>query len=136
MTLYLDTSSLLKLYVEEGGSDQIASLTGRASTVATSAVAYAEARAAVARRRRERVLTPRSAAQVIESLDADWASFARIEVTDALARRAGLLADQFGLRGFDAIHLASFELVLERADDQALFSSADAALSRAAGRLG
>jgi hypothetical protein len=43
-----------------------------------------------------------------------------------------------GLRGFDASHLASFELVLERAgnDDEVLFSTADDNLARAARRLG
>lgn len=43
-----------------------------------------------------------------------------------------------GLRGFGAIHLASFELVLERAgnNDEVLFSTADDNLARAARRLG
>ena len=54
------------------------------------------------------------------------------------ARRAGHLADRFNLRGFDAIHLASFELVLERAgdEDEVIFSTADDRLARAARRLG
>ena len=40
LILYLDTSSLIKLYVEESGSSDIESLVGQASLVCTSVVAY------------------------------------------------------------------------------------------------
>ena len=53
MILYLDTSSLVKLYVEEGGSEEVRRDIHQASLVATSCVAYAEARAALARQHRE-----------------------------------------------------------------------------------
>ena len=44
MTVYLDTSSLIKLFVEETGSDLVrAQIEG--ALVTTSIVAYAEARA-------------------------------------------------------------------------------------------
>jgi hypothetical protein len=39
LILYLDTSSLIKLYVEENGSSEIESLVGQASLVCTSVVA-------------------------------------------------------------------------------------------------
>ena len=138
MTLYLDTSSLVKLYVEEPDSDQVASLAARADFVVSSTVAYAECRAALARRRRERTLRPTALTAIVATLDADWQRFATVDVTDTLARRAGDLADRFNLRGFDAIHLASFELVLERAgdEDEVIFSTADDRLARAARRLG
>ena len=54
MTLYLDTSSLVKLYVDEPGSDAVHRLVGTATAVATSSIAYTETRAALTRRRRER----------------------------------------------------------------------------------
>lgn len=46
MILYLDTSSLIKLYVEEDGSSEIESLVEQATLVCTSVVAYPEARSA------------------------------------------------------------------------------------------
>lgn len=58
MTLYLDTSSLVKLYVAESGSDTVRALVDAATVVATSSVAYTEARAALAGRRGERTLRP------------------------------------------------------------------------------
>ena len=54
MILYLDTSSLVKLYVDEPGSEDVLRLVDQAELVTTSVVAYAEARAALARRRREK----------------------------------------------------------------------------------
>ena len=137
MTLYLDTSSLVKRYLDEVDSDRVAQLVDGADVVATSAVTYAEARATFARRRRERLLTPAAYAVITRQFDADWPAFLVIEVTETLARSAGLLADRLGLRGFDAVHLASFEYLLSRVEDDAPhFSSADARLARAARKLG
>jgi uncharacterized protein with PIN domain len=72
VTLYLDTSSLVKLYVEEDDSDRVARLVAEADTVASSAVAYAECRAALARRRQERALRPADLAAIVATFDADW----------------------------------------------------------------
>ena len=49
--LYLDTSSLVKIYVAEQGSKDVQALVAQATVVATSRVAYPEMRAAFARRR-------------------------------------------------------------------------------------
>jgi predicted nucleic acid-binding protein len=136
VTAYCDTSSLVKLYVAEPDSDEISELVQRASVVATSVVAYAEARAAFARRRRERHLSAAGHARILAQLDADWSAWLTVDVTEPLARAAGHLAARFGLRGFDAIHLASFETILSRADDEEVrFSSADRRLTRAAAKL-
>jgi uncharacterized protein with PIN domain len=54
MVLYLDTSSLVKLYVAEEDSKEIADLVGSATVVATSIITYVEARSAFARRFREK----------------------------------------------------------------------------------
>lgn len=137
MTLYLDTSSLVKLYVAEPGSDDIHRLVAGADAVVTSVVAYAEARAAFARRRREKLMTTAEAATVVRHLDTDWPRFVRLPVDDELAQAAGRLAAAQALRGYDAIHLASFARLLEHCgDDDVRFSCADARLERAARALG
>ena len=136
MTAYLDSSSLVKLYVDEAGSDDVRQLVGTAGAVATSIVAYAEVCASLARQRRERALTPRAFAQAKRMFEEDWSRIVVLNVTPAISRRAGQLAERHKLRGFDSIHLASFATLLERSPDDALhFSSADARLSRAAGSL-
>lgn len=54
MIACLDTSSLVKLYVEESDSDRVRDLVESVDVVATSRVAYTEAVAAFGRRLREK----------------------------------------------------------------------------------
>ena len=107
MNLYLDTSALVKLYVAETGTGDVQSWVAQASVVATSRVAYPEARAALARRMREGSITTAVLRSAVRDLDRDFGSFAVVEATPRVARAAGVLAEKRGLRGFDAIHLAS-----------------------------
>ncbi len=137
MTLYCDTSSLIKLYISEPGSDDVRALVGTASVVASSAIAYPEVRATLARLRRERLLTPAAFAQVKRQFEADWPSVASIAVDEPQIREAGELAERHGLRALDGIHLAAFASIIARAgDDDVEFSSFDERLVKAAKKLG
>lgn len=135
MILYLDTSSLVKLYVEEPGSPAVHADIEGSELVTTSIVAYAEARAALARRRREGSLTAAEHGKARAGLDADWPRLLTVGVTESLARRAGDLAEGQKLRGFDALHLAAYlTVVQEFPGERVRFSTADLALDRAARR--
>lgn len=136
MRLYLDTSALVKLYVEEDGSALMREAVREADAVATSAIAYVEARAAFARRRRERALSPGDYRRTLLEFDADWQHYVSIEVTDSLIRKAAGLAEEHGLRVYDAIHLASAAALNEKLAERMVFSSWDASLSAAARREG
>jgi len=107
MIVYLDTSSLVKLYVEEEGSTDVAVVVKNARVAATSMIAYAEARAAFARRFREGSLTKRAYKTLLLSFEKDWINYLQVKVSQDLIRRAGDLAEKHGLRGFGAIHLSS-----------------------------
>lgn len=136
MTLYLDTSSLIKLFVEEEGSEAVRQLFEEADVVATSVVAYPEARAALARLRREGALTAAKFVSAKRDFDEQWPAFLSLHVTDQLGRAAGELAEQHRLRGYDSIHLASFAEVARRAGlRDTIFSSFDDRLNRAARSL-
>lgn len=137
MTVYLDTSNLAKLYIAEPGADEVAGLVRDADVVATSVLAYPEMRGMLARRRREGLLTAKEHAAVVAQLDADWPRFLAVGFTPDLAVAAGRLADTHRLRGGDAAHLASFELLLASAgNDDVTFSCADDGLTKAARSLG
>ena len=135
MILYLDTSSLVKLYVEEPGSDEVRQDLIEADSAATSAVSYAEACAAFARHRRNGKVSAATLRLVKRDFDADWLRLAIVEPTSALCHAAGELAERYALRGCDSIQLAAF-LALARAQHrfETRFSSFDRDLNRAAAR--
>lgn len=104
MILYLDTSALAKMYLEEEGSDQVRRWADEAEALATSQVALAELAAAVARRNREGDLTDDEARQIRSVAEEDWADFVVVHLDE---HQAAALAFRHELRGFDAIHLAA-----------------------------
>ena len=133
MTLYLDTSSLVKLYVAEPGSDVVRGLVTQATVVATSGIAYPETRAALARRRRERALTAAAFTRARRAFEDDWPRYLAVEVSASVCREAGELAQRYRLRGYDAVHLASYlEVARGAGAAETKFSSFDDRLNRAA----
>lgn len=105
--LYLDTSALVKLFLNEEGRDLTISAVAAASESCTSAVACVEARSAFARKLRDRSLDTITHRRIVEALNLRWPAMLRREVTLALASEAGELAQRHLLRGYDAVHLAS-----------------------------
>lgn len=133
MILYLDTSSMVKLYVEEVGSETVRRLTQQASRIAVSVVAYPEARSAFARRHREGGLTRAGLRSAAASLERDWNRIVRLAVTEEVYRAAATLAERHALRALDSLHLASFLSLRRRLPRRAAaFSSFDRRLQRAA----
>ncbi len=136
MTLYLDTSALVKLYVREAHSSVVRKRVRGATIICTSRVAYVEARAAFARRGREGTITTRALGRIVRQLDRDWSAYAVLEVTAELARRAGALAASRALRGYDALHLASALELGSLFDQPVHFLAYDEKLVRAAAAEG
>ena len=134
MILYLDTSSLLKLFLAEVHSDLVAQWAEAAEAIATSQVAYPEAMSALARRWSQGDLTGEELAVARERLDGAWPTYVLLQVNE---RMAGELAGDFLLRGFDAIHLAAaYDLRSRFPSEDLVFSSFDTDLIRAAGLIG
>ena len=136
MNLYLDTSALVKLYVEEEGSATVREAVAGADSVATAAVAYVEARAAFARRRRERRLSSDDYRRTVHELDTDWEHYLLLELTSTLIRRAAEFAETHALRAYDAVHLASAKILRERLQGPIHFACWDYNLMTAARREG
>ena len=86
MILYLDTSSLVKLYVREDGSDEVKALFDRARVVATSQAAYAEACAAFARKHRQGDFTDAQYHTVITNLQRHWGAYFALDVSWPVSR--------------------------------------------------
>lgn len=134
MIAYLDTSSLVKLYVEEKDSALVRRLVEGAEVVATSVVAYPETRAAFARQHREGGVTTAERDQAKADFEQDWPRYLTVEVSEGIYRHAGNLAETHRLRGFDSIHLASYLSLFREGAREVRFSAFDAAMNRAAGK--
>jgi len=132
MIAYLDSSALVKLYIQEPGSSEVRALVSEARIVATSRVAYVEARAGFARKLREGELLQEEYSQIVEDFKEDWEKYFVVEVSENVARLGGRLVEKHPLRGFDAIHLASALLLKERANLEVFFSCFDKRLKTAA----
>ena len=123
----------MKLYVDESGSTEVDAGVARAAAVATARVTYAEARAAFARHAREGGMTTSDLRRVVRQLDEDWERYSIVEITDAVVRRAGGLAERHKLRGYDAVQLAA-ALEVRLAGGDVEFSLFDDRLTHAARR--
>jgi predicted nucleic acid-binding protein len=136
--LYLDSSALIKLYIEEAGSSAVRAAVNEAAAVCTHLIAYAEVRAGLAKPMRMGRLTEQQVEFQVGCVEMDWPSARVVGVTESLVRRAGDLAHRHALRGYDSVHLAAAEEVYRVVDDGRMFRFAafDAALAAAGRALG
>lgn len=128
MILYLDTSALVKLVVQEPGSDAVDGLAATAEYAVSSVIAYAECRSAIARAAKAGRV---DAAAAVRSLDRVWDAVQTLDVDVRLSARAGELASRHLLRGMDSLHLAS-ALEVATPDILVAFATFDRGLARAA----
>ena len=108
---YLDSSALVKMLLDEPGSDVARSLWSGADLVITSIVAYAEVHAALAMASRLGRLAESDNTRAKVYWESMWRSVSIVEATRDVVETAGSLAERHQLRGFDAIHLASASVV-------------------------
>jgi predicted nucleic acid-binding protein len=108
--LFLDSSALVKRYIAEEGSDWVAGLLAPAAgnVLYTAVVSGAEVVAALVRRQRGGSLAANEASHAIAEFRDDWMTlYESVGADRALITRAMLLAERYGLRGYDAVQLAS-----------------------------
>ena len=132
-TTYLDASAIVKLLLREADAETARWLWHSAERRATSAVAYVEARAALAAAVRDGRLGSDTVALRKRELARRWRQCQPVALDDRLLQLAGSIADDEGLRALDAIHLAT---ALYVADARTLFVTWDRRLAGAASRLG
>jgi len=105
--LYLDSSALVKRYVSEPGSQETKAAIEAASVVGTAVVSRAEVAAALAKAVRMDALTQSEAWASLQVFRAEWNNFVQVQVNQMVVARADTLAWEQGLRGYNAVHLAS-----------------------------
>ena len=127
MTLYVDTSALLKRYHREHDSDGAIALMASDPVVVTSRLTEVEARRNIVR-----IFDSDDAVrwkrQLLEDLDA----FALVSLDATTCNDAARIAEQTGCRSLDALHLAS----ALRAGSNTTLLTFDARQAQAARSLG
>ena len=107
MNVYFETSALVKLFLEEPGADQARDLWDDADLVTVALIAYPEARAALSSAARAGRISPEESEDLRYKLGRRWTQTQVIDFDEPVAFSAGDLAERFGLRGYDAVHLAT-----------------------------
>jgi uncharacterized protein len=130
---YFDTSALIALLIEEPISERSAALWDEFDRLVAVSLVYVEARAALAQAERMARLSRSDLRQAVAALADLYAQLDRIAVTEELASHAGDLAEDHGLRAYDAVHLAAALLV---ADAGLVVVTGDRTLRRAATAAG
>lgn len=105
--VYFDSSALVKLLVNEDGSDLADALWDGCDAATSSRLAYPEVCWALAAAEINHQLDPedvRTAQAMWETL---WSEVRPVELTASVEQEAGRLARTHSLRGADAVHLAS-----------------------------
>ncbi|MCY4194775.1 MAG: type II toxin-antitoxin system VapC family toxin [bacterium] len=105
--VYFDASALVKLVVEESGSDIAATLWDGCDAALSSRLSYPEVRAALAAAGRNHDFDGAALKRCEQDWEQFWAAIRPVELTYQVQMSAGQLAKHHHLRGSDAIHLAS-----------------------------
>jgi uncharacterized protein len=128
---YVDTSVLVKVLIDEPGSDRARRLWQVAEELASVTLISVEARAALAAARRGKRLTPVQHRRAVANLGELLDQLDLVGVGDEIIEQAGDLAESAPLRAFDAVHLAGALMV-----EATVMASADKDLCGAAERFG
>ena len=136
MILYLDTSALVKRHIQEMGTNDVISWMRAAQTIGMSVITRAEAAAAFARMVRMSVIDKLTAESLLSEFRQHWPQYIRLRVTEITIARADAMAWEMGLRGYDAVHLASAMMWQEALQEPVTMVTYDRQLWEAAAQIG
>jgi predicted nucleic acid-binding protein len=126
--IYVDSSAMVKRYVQEIDSDHAeAMLLGDPEWV-TGQHTYVEVAIALARR-----ATDDEVGHALAAFDRDWTRTAVVAIDDAVCRRAARIGAETMARSLDALHLAAAERVGMRSIPIATFDLRLAQIARSLG---
>ena len=136
MIVYLDTSALIKQFIAEVDSRAVDQFAATAKIVGTSIISRAEVAAALAKTARIGSLRREDASQALAIFRSHWSRLVRLKVTEALVAKADALAWEHGLRGYDAVHLATAALWQETINEPITLATFDRQLWQAGQSIG
>lgn len=131
MRLFLDSSALIKRYIDERGTEQVVRSCREAEEIVLSVICAPELISAFQRLRRERKLSTSQYRALKKDLAADLVQAAIVRLSEAVLSRTVETLEKTTVKTLDAIHIAS---ALEASCD--LLLSADHRQCEAARKMG
>ena len=132
MILFCDTSALLKLFIDEQGSESMINARSSSKGIAVCRITWAESMAALAQRTRFKGTNQSGLAQARSMFEKAWPGFVIADITQPLVEKAGVFAEAFALRGYDSVQLAAAHQLHEQFALPLTFACFDRRLNQAA----
>jgi len=130
--VYLDSTALVKRYIAESGSVEVARMIERATVVGTAVISRAEVAGALAGAARLGLLPHEQARAVLDVFRAQWSDLVRLQLTETVVSRADAQAWDRRLRANAALHLAAALVWQEALGEAVTFATYDRPLWQAA----
>ncbi len=127
MKAFLDTSTLIKKYVSEPGSDRLEELLEKVSEIVVAPIYWIELNSALERRLHEKTLSHPQVAAIRQEAGKDLTYFSRVIWNEVLEQKAVEMIKKYYFKALDSVQIASG--ILSRADlfltsDQSLYKTA------------
>lgn len=136
MIVYADTSALVKLFVAESHSDATRRTFQKAQALGTGLLTRAELGAALARGMRRGLISESEAQEARHRLQLVWPTWIHVVMNENLVSHTESLAWEYGLRGYDAVHLAAAQIWQGEIEHTVTLATFDQELWEAAPRAG
>lgn len=107
MKFFIDSSALVKRYIEEPGSERMTELMKKAGDVAVSIACVPEVLSACNRLVREKKINSEQYEWIKNEFLLDIGEFVVIDITNEVIIRSILCLEKGALRSLDALHIAS-----------------------------
>ena len=107
MKAFIDTSSLVKKYVIEEGSDEFDSLVEKISEIVIAPVFWLEINSGIERRLRENTITRSQANRIRKEIKRDLFYYNKIKWNENLEQQALVFIQKYQLKTLDSLQLAA-----------------------------
>jgi predicted nucleic acid-binding protein len=136
MNLYADTSALIKRYVREAGSEQVAAEFDQYPVIATTAITQVEIASAMAKAVRSGWVDESVMMLAWQDFLFHWPAYLRLPISSGILERSASIAWRYHLRAYDSVHLSSALTYKDMAGVEVVFACYDKNLSKAAQKAG
>jgi predicted nucleic acid-binding protein len=130
--IYLDSSALVKRYIEESGSTRVSDILTESDWVVVSRLVYAEVLSAITRRHKAGNISTRNFERISLAFKSDWDRFVVMELRNEVWGFVERIIARHALKAADSIHLSTALWLQQSLKTEVFFISSDIELLKAA----